>query len=152
MSLNYLAVLEAIAEKLAEVAADRVVSRQYKDFTDRTREQLEAGIYTLVPTGIRDYPYERADDDGARTELPVFTFLLTGQGVLADDATGEEIDAAEFAMVEEIEALANAVVEDDSLAEHDQLCRLRLLGIEQSSQMEAPYYWIAARLELSNLL
>lgn len=150
--IDYSAILQSVADKLAELYPDRVVTRTYRDFADHSQADLHAGVFTLIPEGIPRYPYERADTDAARTELPVFAFRLLGQGELAENATGPDVDAAEFDMIHEIEALTEALISDSSDPQHDQLCRLLITSVDQSAQLERPYYWIAARFELTNLL
>ena len=154
MSIDYDALMAAIAEKLGEVSDGRVVTRSYRDFAHRLDSDLQAGIYTVLPGGVREYPHERSDHEEAsgQTAMPVFAFRIIGQGVLEEAAEGDAIDAAEFAMVAELEAFADAVISDDTQDQYEELCRIRLLGWDQSSQLEAPYYWVAARFELGNML
>lgn len=144
----------AVAAKLAEIAPARVVTRTYMDFSHRKESDLSKGVFTLLSSGVKRYPtdyIDSGDNDPAwesATALPVFAFRVLGQGVLAESADGVAIEAAEFSMLAQIEALANALVKDETLAWHGELVRAVLKGVDQSNQLEAPYYWIAALFEL----
>jgi hypothetical protein len=152
--VDYAGLMVAVVTALAEAAGSgRVITRTYADFDARPEPDLVAGLYTVLAAGVREYPWDRCDsaDDASgpgATALPVFMFRVLGQGLLPEGADGAAIEAAEFAMVSEVEALADALVTDDSLDQHEELCRVVLKGIDQSQQLEAPYYWIAALFAL----
>lgn len=139
---NYAAILDAVKDALLLAAPGRVVTRRYQDFAHRPREELEAGVFTIVSTGITEYPYERADFDdsegGARqTDLGVFAFTIVGQIQLAEDATGEDIEAAEFQLLQELETVADQAIASEELVD------LRILKAGFSGQLDAPFGWIA---------
>lgn len=153
--VDYGALMAAVVQKLTAVAATRHVTRSYMDFNHRAEADLADGVYTVIAGGVRSYPWDHTDSADAdfsgrgATALPVFQFRVLGQGFIAGESvTGEDIEAAEFAMLAEIETLADELVRDETLDEHEQLCRCVLQGVDQSSQLEAPYFWIAALFAL----
>lgn len=152
MSVDYAALMGSIAGALALLAPDRVVTRTYRDFEQHAHEDLESGVFTVLAGGVSRYPTDWCDTLDAEgptaTALPVFAFRILGQGVLAEGADGADIEAAEFALMAEIEALASTLVSDESLPGHEELCRTVLRGIDQSNQLEAPYYWVTALFAL----
>ena len=152
--IDYADLIGAVAQALAEVAPSRVITRSFRDFEQRDEEtELKPGIYTLTFAGVVRYPWDRCDQhDGegpSATAFPVFRFRLTGQRVLdaraADD--GAALEAAEFEMLSEIEQLANRLVADDGLPEHEELCRVVLKNVVTSEQLESPYAWVSALFE-----
>lgn len=139
---NYPAMLDAVRDALIEAAPGRVITRTYRDFADRDADDLRTGIYTIVSTGVREYPYERADFSGGvggarQTDLGVFTFTVIGQFQLAEDATGEEVEAAEFELLAELEAVADAAIASEELVD------LRIERAGFSGQLDAPFGWVA---------
>lgn len=139
---NYTALLDAVRDALVAAAPGRVVTRTYCDFANREADELRAGIYTIVATGVREYPYERADfgggEGGARqTDLGLFTFTVIGQFQLAEDATGEAVEAAEFEMLAELEAVADLAIASEELVD------LRIERAGFSGQLDAPFGGVA---------
>lgn len=154
--VHYADLIGAVAEALAEVAPTRVITRTFRDFEQRDEaNELTPGIYTLTFAGVRSYPWDRCDQhDGegpTATAFPVFRFRITGQCVLDARAAedGAAVEAAEFDMLTEIEQLADRLVADDTLDQHDELCRVVLLNVVASEQLEAPYAWVSALFEAS---
>lgn len=153
-NVDYNALLEAVKAKLGAIAPARIVTRTYQSFEHRNEPDLQTGIFTIVAAGVRAYPWDRVDsadgspDGPGATSLPVFSFRVIGQGLLPEGADGPAIEAAEFAMLQQIEELADELVRDETLDEAEELCRVVLQGVDQSSQLEAPYYWIATLFTL----
>ena len=119
------------------VPAWRVVTRSWKDFDGHAQADLEAGIYTLISQAERDY----ANYYGREAQLGLQTILISGVFVLSESATGEQIEDAEFEMVEELKAVAQVRSKPEIIG------ALQLVGFQQSGQLEAPYGWILARFE-----
>jgi hypothetical protein len=143
MSAPYAAALARVATLLAAHAPSRVITRTARDFAAQPDDALAAGIYTLLPRGVEGYDYEASDPltdpldgDPEQTALGAFVFVITGQMKLAEDAGGEDIDAAEFAMLAELERFADAGIADETLK--DLLLRRSVM----SQQQEAPYAWV----------
>jgi hypothetical protein len=131
----------ALIAYLATLPSDRVVTRTYKDPSERPAADLRKGIYTILCRGVDGYDYEASDHSGGidapnQTELGQFVFVITGQGSLPDKSEGEAIDDAEFAMLAELESFADQGITDDDLKD------LLLRRTVMSQQQEAPYYWV----------
>jgi hypothetical protein len=125
----------AIRDALAAACPARVVTRAWRPLTKRRPEELAAGIYCVVSQSEGDYPnlngYEARDGK--------HRILLIGQFQLPESAAPDEVEDAEFAMVEEVKAFVRALPES--------LCCLLLTGFAQSGQLEAPFGWVAFDLE-----
>lgn len=127
-----------IRDTLAERYPGRIVTRSLKDFAARQPAELKRGIYTVVSKGEGDFANlrERAAMDGKHR------LLLVGQIQLQEKADGEAIEDAEFAMIEEIKEFLRDLP--------PALACLDMTGYQQSAQVEAPYGWIAADLEIDS--
>lgn len=126
----------ALKDALATAMPARVVTRKLKDFADRPKADIAAGVLTLVSSGeggYRNYNGREAMDGRHR-------LLLVGQIELAEDSDGEAIEDAEFAMVEEVKGFMRALPPS--------LCSLVMTGFRQSGQVEAPYGWVAIDMEI----
>lgn len=129
--------LDELHAHVAGMFPGRVVTRSYMDFSARPLPELNAGVYTLVfrgfPSFKRDVP-RWASPGRAR-------ILLLGQFVLAEDAAPADVEAGEIAMMEEVIAAVRSAPEPKFIG----------LGIEEmatSAQLEHPYGWVAAMLEM----
>ncbi|HYC64945.1 MAG TPA: hypothetical protein VEC14_09455 [Reyranellaceae bacterium] len=129
-------VMETLKSRLQSVAPTRIVTRSYRDFADRPKLELEAGVFTVLSRGESDY------HDLHPAEFGTHRMLVIGQILLAEGATGEAVEQAEFALVDEIKAVTTAALPPE-------LDGLTLLRFSQSGQLEAPYGWIVAELEKS---
>jgi hypothetical protein len=139
MSSNYAGAMARIATQLAAFAPTREISRTFMDFARRPDATQKKGVYVLLPRGVEGYDYEASNHfagDPPQTELGAFVFVITGQIKLPENAAGEAIDAAEFAMLAELERFADAGITDEDLK--DLLLRRSVL----SQQQEAPYAWV----------
>lgn len=116
----------------------RIVTRSLQDFSQRQPAQLKRGVYTLVSQGEAGYRnlLGRAARDG-RHHL-----LLVGQIQLGEKVGTEDIEDAEFEMVEEIKAFCRALPAP--------LACLEMTGFRQSGQVDAPYGWIAVDMEMES--
>lgn len=127
-----------IRDTLAERYPARVVTRSLKDFAARQPAELKRGIYTVLSKGEGDFANlrERAAMDGKHR------LLLVGQIQLGERAAPEEIEDAEFAMVEEIKDFLRDLP--------PALICMDMTAYQQSAQVEAPYGWIACDLEIDS--
>lgn len=130
--------MNLIKSTLAAAYPTRTVTRSMKDFADRKKEELRAGVYTVISMNEGSYQNlpDRAAMDGKHR------ILLVGQ-IEVDEKTSpdpESIEEAEFAMVEEIKAFVRALPVG--------LCGLEMRGFSQSGQLEYPYGWISVNLEV----
>lgn len=147
MSTRYLLLLETIKGRLAALVPDRVVTREFKDHADRSRAELAAGIYTIQAGPIGPYPYEASDDQAMDSELRAtecarMRLTIIGQRQLPVNCSGEDVDAAEFEMLAELERLADEALGDEVTAS------LLLLSALPSRQAEKPYAWIHTEWEV----
>lgn len=127
--------MAALLVALAAACPARVVSRDLKDFADRTKTELTAGVFTLISigeSGYRNYNGREAMDGRHR-------MLLVGQVQLAEDADPSAVEDAEFAMVEDVKAFVRSLPTN--------LCSMVMTGFRQSGQLEVPYGWVSIDLE-----
>lgn len=139
MSSNYVAAVARIKQLLTARVPARVVTRTYQELGLRDAADLEKGIYTILCRGIEGYHYEVSDhwdDSTPQTELGDFVFTIVGQMKLDEDAEGEDVDAAEFAMLAELESFADSGIADETLKD------LLLRRAVMSQQQERPYAWV----------
>lgn len=141
MSSNYRAAVQAIVASLTAAQPLRVVTRRYQDFAARSAADLARGIYTVLSGGVEGYNYEASDhwgglDGPQQTELGTFTLTITGQIRLPENATGDQVEDAEFDMIAELERFADAGIEDDALKD------LLLRRTVMSQQLECPFAWV----------
>ena len=130
--------MQLIASTLAARYPARVVTRRLQDFASRKADELKKGIYTLVSLGESGYANlrDRPAMDGRHR------MLLIGQMQLPEKSGCDEIENAEFVMVEEVKAFLSAL--PPSLA-----C-LEMKAFRQSGQTDHPYAWIACELEIES--
>lgn len=132
---DYGAVLEQLQALVQAQAPERVVSLDHRDFNDIPDDELLSGVYTILPAGVASYSYEFLPGD-----LGQFEVLITGMGKLAEDTKPSACNAAEFAMLRELEAVAQTHFEHPAL-----IGELQLQSAVQSAQLEHPYYWVVTR-------
>lgn len=150
MSTRYLPLLAAVSARLQLINPDRQVTRSFLDFAERKPVDLRAGIWTVQPSGIVAYPYEvsdgQFDSDSLRaTEHGRLRLTVVGQLLLPTGATGQDVDAAEFGLIHELEQLADAAIDDA------QTMSLLLKSAQMSEQAECPYAWVLSTWELFSL-
>lgn len=151
MSTRYLPILDAIAAALLAINPQRVVTRHWRDFADQPEELMRKGVWIARCEGVSGYSYEASDGnfatDGLRaTEHGRMAIILIGQLLLPLNAdgsnpTGAQIDAAEFALVHELEQLADDAIETDTLM------ALKLCDVRLSQQADSPYAWVFSTWE-----
>lgn len=143
---DYAAQLDAIVAALQAINPDRVVTREYQDFANRAQSTLQAGVWSVLPGGVKRYAYEVSDNGGPTdslraTEHGTFVVTIVGQLLLPEDCTGVDVDNAEFAMLQELEALADAAMDTPGIE------ALQLLDAQMSGQLERPYAWVTSTWE-----
>ncbi|TKA91817.1 hypothetical protein FAZ79_00490 [Guyparkeria sp. SB14A] len=119
--------LKILADTMAAQVPGRVVTRSYQEFARRKHSDLEAGVWTLLCEGqaqIERY----AEHFGA---------VLVGQIQLGEKATGEEIEEAELAMIDEMRDFCERV----------KGVQVRPVRWKQSMQIDHPYGWVAVDLD-----
>ena len=128
--------MTALLAGLAAAMPARVVGRDLKDFGDRPKADIAAGVFTLVSRGeggFKNYNGREAMDGKHR-------MLLVGQIELGEDAAPSAVEDAEFAMVEDVKGFMRALPAN--------LCSLTMTGFSQSGQVDAPYGWVAIDMEM----
>lgn len=136
-----------LASELAAQAPLRGVTRTFRVHAQRSDAELAPGLFTVLANGVPDYPYEHSDyspglDAPSQTELGTLALIITGQIKLPEGCDGEAVEAAELAMLADLEAFADAAIADDALV------TLRLLSARQSAQLDTPYGWIHTEWQL----
>ncbi len=151
MSTRYAPMLADVIELLETINPARKVTRNWKDFAQQPKADIKAGIWIVRPAGVGPYPYETSDNGGATDSLRAtqhapLRITILGQRLLDTGADGEDVDAAEFEMVHELEQLADAAIDTAGLE------ALKLVGeVQMSQQIECPYAWVLSTWEVSAL-
>lgn len=128
--------MELIKTELGNKYPLRMVTRAFADFAYRTEAELTAGLYTIVSANEGGYKnYSGREGMDGRQQLRIYF-----QQELAEDATGDQIEEAEFSAIDEIKAFLR-----DRPAT---LAQLFLIGFVQSEQLDAPYAWVRFDLEI----
>lgn len=129
--------MNLIVSTLAALYPARVVTRDLKDFAERKKTDLDAGVYTVLSLGESGYANYRGREGMDGT----VKILLVGQIRLSENAAPHAVEDAEGAMADEIKGLVRALP--------PALCSLEMKGFRQSGQVEHPYGWIAVDLEMT---
>lgn len=122
------AILTSFKSALASAYPARIVTRSLKDFADRKKEDLAKGVFTIIANG-------QPEGDTYEQKLKL---LVVGQIELDEQATGEDIERAELLMARDVKNLVQRQVRGPDL---------RITGIDQSAQLEAPYGWVSLAVE-----
>lgn len=129
--------MAAMKTALTTAMPTRVVTRKLKDFAERPKADIAAGVFTLISKGEAGY----RNHNGREAMDGKHRMLLVGQIELAETAEGDAVEDAEFAMVEEVKGFVRALPPT--------LCSLVMTGFQQSGQLDAPYGWVAIELEMT---
>lgn len=132
--------MNLVKDTLAQVAPERVVSRNFKDFGQHAIEDLKKGVLTVISKAETEY----ANSFHRHAETSKHRLIITGQIALGNNATGEQIEDAEFLMVEDVKALVRSSLPVD-------ICTLEMKSFRQSGQLDAPNGWVVCELELDEL-
>jgi hypothetical protein len=127
----------ALKTQMAAAMPTRVVTRDFKDFADRSPADLAAGIVSLIGAGEKGY----ANYLGRATQLGTVPFVVVGQLVLAEGSAPSAVEDAEDTLAEQIKTFCRA-------PGSDLLGGITMTGFRQSGQMDAPYGWIACDIEV----
>jgi hypothetical protein len=129
--------LELFKTLAAEAYPQRVVTRTFQDVSQRDQRDLKKGIYTVLFQGIP----RMGKLGGSPVTVKV---LLLGQFQVEEDALGNVVEAGELAMVEEINELLRLAAN-----RYPDVPRIEGVEMATSSQLEHPFGWVAAVLEMS---
>ena len=133
-------VMTNLRDTLQQLYPQRVVTRSYMDFARRSQEELTQGVYTLVSF---DFNHFNNDQTGAARKAGRHAIKLLAQFKLDEPCTGEQIEDAEFVILQEVETFISAIAKPGN-PYHGYL---RLLKAQQSAQIDSPYGWVAFDLE-----
>lgn len=129
--------IDALVALFKTVAPARVITRTLQDFASRHDADLLAGVFTLVNKGVNDYK----NHPGQAAALGTDGLIIVGQIRVAEGAAGDVLEEAEFLMMDDVKALANADLPTN-------LGGFIVNGFTQSQQVETPYGWIAVQCDL----
>lgn len=135
-----IAKLETIKAALQAAAPTKLVTRSFEDLRESDSDDLTQGIFSIVSAsedGFRSFPHQRVCE--GKQEL-----IIVGQQLLNETATGEDVENAEFSMINDIETMLTKHLTAD-------IQFLKLKKYEQSRQVECPFAWVVCFLELDNL-
>jgi hypothetical protein len=139
------AVLAAMLTVMAAEAPARVVTGAFLPFDVRPDAELRSGVITVLFAGVKAYDYEHSGSydgvDHDQTGNALLEFTVTGQMRVPEGTAGDQVAAAEIALLGDIERLANAGLE------HEDLVELRIVQAATSQQLEAPYLWVATTFQ-----
>jgi hypothetical protein len=122
------AILSSFADAMTKAYPKRVVTRDLKDFSDRDSTELNKGIYTIVSNG------QPAGD----IYFQKMKFIVVGQIEFPEKSAGSDVENAELMMAREIKTLIQRQLRGPDL---------RVMGVDQSSQLEVPYGWVSVAIE-----
>ena len=128
----YGSVIDALANLLSQVAINRTVGRDLKDFADLDASVAAQGTYTLISSGLH-----KGDVNEEFLEV-----LLVGQIELPESARPSDVEEAEFLMLDEIRGFVprvGGVFISDT-------------GFRQSAQVSAPYGFVSGVLRVGPFL
>lgn len=122
------AIVGAMLASLAAGFPARRTDDSVIDFADRSESDLVAGVYTLISDG-QPGPIE--------AEVEYINVMLVGQVMVAESASGGDIQEAENLMIDELKTFRRAAT-----------VKIDISSIQQSRQLELPYGWIRASLRV----
>lgn len=121
-------ILASFKAALAAAYPTRVVTRSLKDFTDRPKAELAAGVFTIVTVG----------QPGNDIYEQMLKLIVVGQLQLGEKDTGESVEDAELLMAREVKTLIQRQLRGPLM---------RVTGVDHSAQIEAPYGWVSLAIE-----
>lgn len=127
---------EALRAGLQAAMPSRVVTRDFKDFAQRRKADLQAGVVTVIAQGEKGY----ANYLGRAAQLGTVGAILIGQLQVAEQDPPHAVEDAEFVLAEEIKTFC--------INPGGALGGLVMTSFRQSGQMDHPFGWIAVELEI----
>jgi len=126
--------LAAVLVLLTAQLSTRHVTRNLKHFTDQPAADIADGILTIVSAGEGNYKNQR----GMVAKEGTGRLLLIGHLKLAESASGQAVEDAEVAFIEEVKAALRVGVTGIGFA---------LQNVEHSRQLDRPYGWFVASVD-----
>ena len=127
------AVMNAIKSQLQAAAPSRVVTREWLAHDDRDEADLKKGLFTIMASVENDY----ATYLGRHAQLGKQRVFIVGQILLPEHATGEQVEDAEFGLIDDLKAFAQSSLSTP-------IDGLYLLSVQNSSQLERPWGWVSS--------
>ena len=128
-----------LRERLQAAMPGRLVTRSAGDFAQRPTQDRRRGVVTLATTAITDLDAPDAYFDVAGK----VRIALLAEFELSEKASGEDVEAAEWALLDEIRAFVRAPGAG--------LCPLAVLNADFSSQAAVPTGWLFVVLQYAEL-
>lgn len=124
---------DAVKAALAGALTSRAHADNLEHFDERNAADLRKGVITLVSDGEGDYSHR----PGMETLNGVQRLVIVGQFKVNETDAKTVIQAAEFALMQEIKTFVRAGVPGTGL---------QLMDMVQSRQQDHPYGWVVATL------
>lgn len=130
------AVMNALAVALAAAMPGRLVTRQFRPLSQRSRDELLAGVVSVVAMGETNYANYR----GREADLGKLSVVVVAQ-IEVDSNDPAAVEEAEFEMAGEIKAFLRSPCPAP-------VRQMLASGFKQSGQLEAPQGWVVFELEV----
>jgi len=127
--------LDALAQALIPALPTHTIKRSLLDYRQHEEAELLSGVVTIVSAGERNY----SNALGMAAREGTQRVLLVGHLQVAQASAPADIEAAELDLIEEIKACVRSGINGMSV---------RLDSVEHSRQLEHPYGWVVAHLDL----
>lgn len=121
-------ILKSFKDALAAAYPGRIATRSLKDFSERKKAELTAGVYTVIADGRPD----------GEVYFQKLNFIVVGQIQLDEKAEGEAVEDAELVMTREI---TNLIQRKRTGPE------MTIVKVAQSAQLEVPYGWVSVHIQ-----
>ena len=126
--------LNAVKDSLATAMPTRTVTRELKHFDEHSDAEIAAGVLMVTSRNERDY----SQSLGMVAKEGTQKLLLIGHIKAAESVSGEALEDAEIAFIEELKAALRITVPGVGL---------RLTSVEHSGQIDKPYGWLVASVD-----
>lgn len=126
--------LNAVKDALAAAMPTRTVTRELKHFDDHVDAEISAGV--LMVTSRSEGLYSQSL--GMVAKEGTQKLLLIGHIKLAESVSGEALEDAEIAFIEELKAALRITIPGIGI---------RLTRVEHSGQTDKPYGWLVASID-----
>ncbi|MFP4615568.1 MAG: hypothetical protein ACLFRB_06800 [Thiohalorhabdus sp.] len=122
------AVRTGLRDALAEAAPSRIVTRDFQPFAQRDEADLRAGVFAFLGRG-----QEQVEEYSDHLKI-----ALVGQCLVAESDAPSAVEELEDTLSEEMRSFARGVYGT----------YVGIQAWQQSGQLEHPYGWIAAELDV----
>lgn len=130
--------MDAMVSALKSAFPDLDVSRSFKPMAERTLQELNRGIISLIRLAEDDF----ANYMGREAELGTVKALLIIQFRAAENSPGADIEKIEVWLAERVKAFLKGPFPEPITG-----CLAN--GYKQSGQLEKPFGWVIFELEIN---